>query len=182
MNQDIEKILISEEEIDKITTDLAKQIDKDYANSDKRLLLVCILKGSIMFMSELMKKITLPIEIDCMKVSSYGAGTTSSGSIHIILDLIRPDLPACDILVVEDIIDSGSTLKYLTEYLLLKGAHSVKTITMLDKPDRRKVDYTPNYVGRVIPDEFVVGFGLDYAEKYRALPYVGILKREVYEK
>ncbi len=182
MNQDIERILISEKEIDEITTRLAKQIDADYAKSDKRLLLVCILKGSIMFMSELMKKITLPIEIDCMKVSSYGGSTVSSGSVHIILDLIRPDLAECDILVIEDIIDSGSTLKYLTEYLLLKGAHSVNTCTMLDKPERRKVDYTPTYVGRVIPDEFVVGFGLDYAEKYRALPYVGILKREVYEK
>lgn len=182
MNQDIEKVLITEEEIGEITTRLAAEIDRDYAKSDKRLLLLCILKGSIMFMSELMKKITLPLEIDCMKVSSYGKGTVSSGSIHIILDLIRPDLPDCDILIIEDIIDSGSTLKYLTEYLLLKGAHSVKACTMLDKPERRKVDYTPDYVGRVIPDEFVVGFGLDYAEKYRALPFVGVLKKEVYER
>ncbi len=182
MNQDIEKIMISSEELDKITTRLAAEIDRDYRDSDKRLLMVCILKGSLVFMGDLMKKLTIPVEIDCMKVSSYGNGTESSGSIHIYLDLIRSDLPDCDILIIEDIIDSGCTLSYLTEYLQLKGAHSVRTCTLLDKPSRRKTEYTPDYVGVEIPDEFVVGYGLDYAERYRALPYIGILKPEVYSE
>lgn len=181
MNSDIAKVMLSEEELDRITTRLAAEIDRDYRDSDKRLLMVCILKGSLVFMGDLMKKLTIPVEIDCMKVSSYGAGTVSSGSIHIYLDLIRSDLPDCDILIIEDIIDSGCTLSYLTEYLRLKGAHSVRTCTLLDKPSRRKVEYVPDYVGAEIPDEFVVGYGLDYAERYRALPYVGILKPEVYE-
>ena len=180
MNQDIEKIMISSEELDKITTRLAAEIDRDYRDSDKRLLMVCILKGSLVFMGDLMKKLTIPVEIDCMQFSSYGTGTVSSGTIHIILDLIRSDLPNCDILIIEDIIDSGTTLAYLTEYLKLKGARSVRTCTLLDKPSRRKVDYTPDYCGLEIPDEFVVGYGLDYAERYRTLPYVGILKPEVY--
>ena len=180
MHADVEKILVSEKEIDEITTRLAKQIDEDYKNSDKRLILLCILKGSIVFMGDLMKKLTIPVEIDCMKVSSYGAGTVTTGSINIYLDLIRPDINECDILIVEDIIDSGTTLSYLTKYLLGKGAKSVKTCTLLDKPSRRKVDYTPDYCGLEIPDEFVVGYGLDYAERYRALPYVGILKPEIY--
>lgn len=180
MHKDVEKIFVSEEDIDRITTEIAAQIDKDYAGEDKRLLLVCILKGSLMFMSDLMKKITVPVEIDCMKVSSYGNGTVSGGSVNIILDLLRPDLPECDILIIEDIIDSGTTLSYLTKYLKNKGAKSVRTCTLLDKPSRRKVDFTPDYMGLEIPDEFVVGYGLDYAEKYRALPYVGVLKPEVY--
>ena len=182
MNRDIEKIMISAEELDQITTRLAAEIDRDYKDSDKRLLMVCILKGSLVFMGDLMKKLTIPVEIDCMKVSSYGSGTVSSGSIHIYLDLIRSDLPECDILIIEDIIDSGCTLSYLTEYLRLKGAHSVRTCTLLDKPSRRKVEYIPDYVGVEIPDEFVVGYGLDYAERYRALPYIGILKPEVYSE
>ena len=182
MNKDVERILVSEAEIDEITTRIAKEIDADYGGSDKNLVLVCILKGSLMFMSDLMKKITVPLEIDCMRVSSYGAGTISTGTVNIILDLIRPDIANCDLLIIEDIIDSGATLSYLTKYLEGKGAHSVKTCTMLDKPSRRKVDYTPDYCGLVIPDEFVIGYGLDYAEKYRALPYIGILKPEVYLK
>lgn len=133
-------------------------------------------------MGDLMKKITVPLEIDCMKVSSYGTQTESSGNINIRLDLNRPDLPECDILIIEDIIDSGRTLKYLTDYLLFKGAKSVKTCTLLDKPSRRVVDLVPDYMGCEIPDEFVVGYGLDYAEKYRALPYVGVLKPEIYSK
>ena len=180
MNPAVEKILVSEEEIDAIVTRIAAEIDRDY--KDKNLVLVCILKGSIVFMGDLMKKITVPVEIDCMKVSSYGAQTESTGNINIRLDLIRPDLPECDILIIEDIIDSGRTLKYLTDYLAFKGARSVKTCTLLDKPSRREVEFTPDYVGREIPDEFVVGYGLDYAEGYRALPYIGILKPEVYTK
>lgn len=180
MHKDVDRILVSEEEIEKITDRIAKQIDEDYKGEDKRLVMVCILKGSLMFMSDLMKKVTVPVEIDCMKVSSYGAGTVTSGSINIMLDLVRPDIAECDLLIIEDIIDSGTTLSYLTKYLKNKGAKSVRTCTLLDKPSRRKVDYVPDYIGLEIPDEFVIGYGLDYAEKYRALPYVGILKPEIY--
>ena len=181
MHADIEKILVSEAEIDEITTRLAKQIGEDYKNSGKRLILLCILKGSIVFMGDLMKKIKLPVEIDCMKVSSYGRGSATSGTVNIHLDLVRPDLPDCDVLIIEDIIDSGITLSYLVKYLVGKGANSVKTCTLLDKPSRRKVDYAPDYCGVEIPDEFVVGYGLDYDERYRALPYVGVLKPEIYQ-
>ena len=180
MNKDIEKILISEEELDKTVTRLAAEIDRDYGGEDKKLVLLCILKGSIVFMGDLMKKITVPVEIDCMKVSSYGAGTVSTGNINIMLDVVRPDIAECDFLVVEDIIDSGRTLAHLVKYLSQRGANSVKTCTLLDKPSRRVVDFTPDYCGMIIPDEFVVGFGLDYDEKYRNLPFVGVLKREVY--
>ena len=180
MNNDVAKILVSREEIDAITTRIAKEIDRDYASVDKRLILVCILKGSIVFMGDLMKKITVPVEIDCMKVSSYGAGTVTTGTVNIHLDLMRPDLDKCDLLIVEDIVDSGTTLSYLTKYLIGKGARSVRTCTLLDKPVRRKVEFVPDYVGIEIPDEFVIGYGLDYDEKYRALPYDGVLKPEVY--
>ena len=180
MNKDVAKILVSEEEIDQITTRIAKEIDEDYKGEDKRLILVCILKGSIVFMGDLMKKITVPVEIDCMKVSSYGAGTVTTGTVNIHLDLIRPDLDKCDLLIIEDIIDSGVTLSYLTKYLKGKGAKSVRTCTLLDKPSRRKVDFTPDYCGVTIPDEFVIGYGLDFDEKYRALPYVGVLRPEIY--
>ena len=180
INNDIGKILISEKELDGIVTRLAAEIDRDYRDSDRRLVLLCILKGSIVFMGDLMKKITVPVEIDCMRVSSYGAGTSSSGNVNIIMDVMRSDLHDCDLLIVEDIIDSGRTLAYLTKYLANKGAGSVKTCTLLDKPSRRVVEFTPDYIGTEIPDEFVVGYGLDYDEKYRALPYVGVLKPEVY--
>ncbi len=182
MNKDIAEILIDEKEIDEICTKIADNISRDYKDSQKKLLLLCILKGSVVFMGELMKKISIPVEIDFMKVSSYGAGTSSSGNINILLDLHRPDMADIDIIIVEDIIDSGRTLSHLTEYLKLKGAHSVKTCTLLDKPSRREVEFEPDYTGKIIPDKFVVGFGLDYNEMYRALPYVGILKPEVYEK
>ena len=159
---------------------LADKISADYAG--KKLLLLGILKGSVVFMGDLMKHLTIPVQIDFMRVSSYGHGTVSSGRVNIILDLFRNDIDECDILVVEDIIDSGKTLSYLTQYLKNKGAKSVRTCTMLDKPSRREVDFEPDYVGAEIPDEFVVGYGLDYNEDYRALPYVGVLKRSVYEK
>ena len=180
MNKDIGKILISEDELDKTVSRIAREIDRDYAGEDKRLVLLCILKGSVVVMGELMKKITVPVEIDFMRVSSYGGGTKTTGNVNIVLDLIRKDLDQCDIVIVEDIIDSGRTLAYLSDYLQLKGARSVRTCTLLDKPSRREVDFQADYVGCEIPDEFVVGFGLDYDEKYRALPYVGILKKEVY--
>ena len=182
MNKFVERILVSEEELASTVARLAKEIDRDYAGEDKNLVLVCILKGSVVFMGDLMKHLTVPLEIDCMKVSSYGMGTQTTGSIHIYLDLMRPDLSECDLLIVEDIIDSGNTLSYLVDYLKRKGARSVRTCTLLDKPSRRKVEFTPDYRGFEIPDEFVVGYGLDYAEKLRALPYVGILKPEVYSE
>lgn len=182
LNKDVERVLISAKEIDGIVTRLAGEIDSDYSSPDQKLVLLCILKGSIVFMGDLMKKITVPVEIDCMCVSSYGAGTESSGNINIVLDFSRPDIDECDILIVEDIIDSGRTLSYLVGYLKHKGARSVKTCTLLDKPSRRAVEFTPDYLGVEIPDEFVIGYGLDYAERYRALPYVGILKPEVYTK
>ncbi len=182
LHSDVDHVLISAEEIDRLTTEIAAKIDEDYKNTEGKLVLLGILKGSVVFMGDLMKKIKLPIEIDFMKVSSYGEGTSTSGRIKIHLDLHRSDLTECNFLIIEDIIDSGKTLSYLTEYLKINGAKSVKTCTLLDKPARREVDFYADYVGASIPDEFVVGYGLDYAEKYRALPYVGVLKREVYEK
>ena len=182
INDAIERVLVSEEEIERTVERLAAEIDRDYSGEDKRLVLVCILKGSIVFTGDLMKHLSVPVEIDCMKVSSYGAGTTTSGSVKIHLDITRDDISDCDLLVVEDIIDSGCTLSYLTEYLKLKGAKSVRTCTLLDKPSRRKVNFTPDYVGIEIPDEFAVGYGLDYDERFRALPFVGVLKPSVYGK
>ena len=179
-NADIERVLISEEELDGIVARLADEINRDYKDNEGRVVLLCILKGSVVFMADLMKKLHIPVEIECMKVSSYGSGTTSSGNVKISLDVIRDDISDCDFLVIEDIIDSGNTLSYLVKYLALKGARSVKTCTLLDKPSRRVVEYTPDYVGIEIPDEFVVGYGLDFDEKYRTLPYVGILKPELY--
>ena len=177
---DLESILLSEEQLQQAVERIANEIDEYYENSHRPLLLVCILKGSVVFMGDLMKKIRRPVQIDFMKVSSYGKSSKTSGSINVQLDLHRDDLEETDIMIVEDIIDSGRTLSHLTEYLRLKGAHSVRTCTMLDKPDRREVDFTPDHVGYVIPDHFVVGYGLDYAESYRSLPYIGILKPEVY--
>lgn len=177
----IDKILLSEEQIAETVKRLADQISADYAKDpDHRLVLLCILKGSVVFMGDLMKTISIPVEIDFMRVSSYVDGTKSSGNINIILDLNRKDLKDSDILIVEDIVDSGKTLSYLARYLKLKGVRSVRTCTLLDKPSRREVSFMPDYVGYEIPDEFVVGYGLDYAERYRALPFVGILKPEVY--
>jgi len=181
MNNDISRILISEKEIDSVVTKIANEIDRDYDESGKRLLLLAILKGSVVFMGDLMKKIKRPVEIDFMRVSSY-SGTDSRGKVDILLDLHRNDLQDIDIIVVEDIVDSGKTLSYLTEYLKLKGANSVRCATMLDKPSRRKVDFNADYVGMTVPDYFVVGYGLDYDEEYRTLPYIGILKPEVYSK
>ena len=178
---DIAEILISGEEIQKRVTEIAALIDEYYSNSPNNLILLGILKGSVVFLSDLMKKIKSPVEIDFMKVSSYSSGSVSSGTVTIILDIHRQDFNKCDILIIEDIIDSGRTLSYLTNYLKLKGAASVHTCTLLDKPSRREVDFTPDICGFEIPDKFVVGYGLDYNEKYRALPYVGVLRDELYK-
>lgn len=179
LDADIDHILISQSDIDTVTDRLAAMISKDYQGVN-RLLLLGILKGSVVFMGDLMKKITIPVDIDFMKVSSY-SGTETTGRIKILLDLHRNDLSECDVLIVEDIIDSGRTLSYLVEYLKLGGARSVKTCTLLDKPSRRTVDFQPDYSGFQIPDEFVVGYGLDYNEQYRALPYIGVLKPDIYQ-
>lgn len=180
MNNEISKVLVSEKEIEEATEKIAAAIDRDFAGSDGRLVLLGILKGSVPFLAELMKKIKSNPEIEFMKVSSYGSGTKSSGSVKIILDWQRENIEECDIIVVEDIIDSGRTLSYLCQYLKQKGARSVKTCTLLDKPSRREVDFVPDYCGIEVPDEFVVGFGLDYDERYRALPYIGVLDPKVY--
>lgn len=180
MLQDVERILVGKDELDEITTRLAKTIEKDYADSKKPLILIIILKGSMPFASDLMKKISLPLEIEFMKVSSYGAGTKNSGEIKIHLDLMRENLEQYDLLVIEDIVDSGRTLSRLTQLLKNRNASSVRTCTLLDKPSRREVPFAPDYCGKVIEDEFVIGYGLDYNEKYRNLPYVGVLKRSVY--
>ena len=182
MNKDILKVLIDEKQIDEITTRLANEIDRDFGGNCEHLVLLGILKGSLPFMADLMKKIKSNPEIELMKVSSYGSGTKSSGAVKIVLDWQRHNIEECDIIVIEDIIDSGRTLSYLCDYLRMKGARSVHTCTLLDKPSRREVDFTPDYCGSEVPDEFVVGYGLDYDERYRALPYIGVLKPEVYEK
>ncbi len=176
-NEHVERILLDEEEIKETVARLAAQIDADYADMGN-VVLVGVLKGSIAFMADLMKAMRIPASIDFMRVSSYGDSTTSSGNVNIVLDLNRKTLPNENLIIIEDIVDSGRTLKYLVNYLLNKGAKSVRTVTLLDKPSRREVDFTPEYVGKQIDNHFVIGYGLDYSEKYRTLPYVGVIKPE----
>ena len=180
IEKDVESILVSREELDQITTRLADEITRDYKDSPRKLLILSILKGSLVFTADLIRKISLPMDIDFMKVSSYGSSTISSGQLKISLDLKRDDMTDVDIIVVEDIVDSGRTLCNLKLYLKEKGAGSVKICTLLDKPSRREYELVPDYCGAVIPDKFVIGYGLDYDERYRNLPYVGVLKPEVY--
>jgi hypoxanthine phosphoribosyltransferase len=177
MHKDIERVLLSEKEIEDIVNTLAKQIEKDY--NDKDFIMIGLLKGSVAFMVDLMKNINLDFSIDFIAASSYGNGTESSGRVNVQKD-VSISVEGKDILIVEDIIDSGNTLAFITKYLLAKGAKSVKLCTLLDKPDRRTANIAVDYSGATIPDAFVVGYGLDFAEKYRNLPYVGILKPEVY--
>ena len=180
MNNDIAKVLISEEQLQAKVAELGAQISRDYEGKD--LLLVSILKGSVVFMADLMRAITEPCSIDFMVVSSYGgANTTSTGLVKIVKDLDQ-DLSGKDVLIVEDILDTGVTLSNLVPMLKMRNPNSVKICTILDKPSRRKADIQPDYEGFQVPDEFVVGYGLDYDEKYRNLPYVGVLKPAVYEK
>ena len=178
LHKDVESVLISQEKLENIVKSLAKQIEKDY--NDKEFIMVGLLKGSMVFMADLMKQIDLDFSIDFMIASSYGSGTESSGKVKIVSDLTL-SCEKKDILSVEDIIDSGNTLNFVINYLMTKGANSVRVCTLCDKPSRRKVPLTPDYCGAEIPDEFIVGYGLDYAERYRNLPYIGILKRSVYE-
>lgn len=178
MLNDVERVLLSEEQLDKIVSDLGARISEDYKGKD--LLLVGVLKGSIVTMADLMRKITVPCCIDFMVVSSYGSGTKTSGVVKIIKDL-DAKIEGRHVLIIEDILDSGLTLTYLTKLLSDRNAASVKVCTLLNKPDRRdpSVTLVPDYVGADIPDEFVIGYGLDHAEKYRNLPFVGILKKEL---
>jgi hypoxanthine phosphoribosyltransferase len=178
MNNDIKEILLSEEEIQLKIAELGRVISEDY--KDKNPLVICVLKGAAPFMADLIKRVSIFMEMDFMAVSSYGVSTVSSGEVRIIKDL-DASVEGRHVLIVEDIIDSGLTLSYILDLLTRRKASSVKIITLLDKPHRRKVDLKPNYCGFLIPDEFVVGYGLDYAERYRNLPYIGILKPEVYQ-
>ncbi|MBR2377272.1 MAG: hypoxanthine phosphoribosyltransferase [Clostridia bacterium] len=179
MYNNFEKVLISEEKLQSRVKELAKQISDDYAG--KNPFFVCILKGSVFFTTDLLRYLSIPCQMEFMAVSSYGAGTKSSGEVKLIKDLNVP-IEGKDVIIVEDIIDSGNTLSYLKRLLEQRNPTSVKICTLLDKPERRKVDLSADYVGFVIPDEFVVGYGLDYNEDYRQIPEICILKREVYEK
>ena len=177
-DSDIKSVLITEEQLAAKVAEMGAQISKDYQG--RKLIILGVLKGSVVFMSDLIRSITVPVEMDFMAVSSYGAGVKTSGVVKILKDLDRL-IAGYDVLVVEDILDSGMTLSYLTELLRERDPASIRIATLLDKPDRRKVHIKPDYVGFTIPDEFVVGYGLDYAELYRNLPYVGILSPSVYE-
>lgn len=179
MRNDIEKIMIGEEELKGRIKELGKQITEDYSGSD--LLLVGVLKGCMLFLSDLSREIDLPLTMDFMVVSSYGAATKSSGVVRIIKDL-EADITNKNVLIVEDIIDTGLTLSYLVEMLKSRNPKSVRVCSLLDKPERRKADIDVAYTGFSIPDEFVIGYGLDYAEVYRNLPFVGVLKPDVYNK
>lgn len=179
MHKNIDHVLVSEAEITKRATELGAEITKDYEAKNEIPLIVALLKGSVPFLSELVKHIDMDIQFDFMDVSSY-EGTESIGDIKINKDL-NCSVKGLSILLVEDIIDTGRTLKEVTRLLKNKGAKDVKVVSLLDKPDRRVVEIEPDYLGFTIPNEFVVGFGLDYNQKYRNLPYIGVLKKEVYE-
>ena len=179
MHKNIDHVLVSAEQITDKAKELGRQITKEYKERKEVPLLVALLKGSVPFLSELAKHIELDIQIDFMDVSSY-EGTESIGDIKINLDL-HCSVKGVSILLVEDIVDTGRTLKEVTRLLKNKGAKEVKVVSLLDKPDRRVVDIKADYVGFTIPNEFVVGFGLDYNQKYRNLPYIGVLKKEIYE-
>ena len=175
----IKEILVTEDEIEQIVTRLGKEIDRDYA--DKNLVIVCVLKGSVMFTIDLSKKLNTVCEMEFVRTYSYGNGTESSGEVQMKIDFDRPDIADCDVLIIEDIVDSGNTLKFLVDHIKAKGARSVKTCAFLDKPSRRKIDIAPDYIGKEIPDKFVFGYGLDLFEKYRDLPYVAVVSPEYLE-
>lgn len=175
---DVEKVLISEEEIKEICKKLGKRISEDY--KDRKLLLVSVLKGAVVFLADLMREITCDCQMDFLSVSSY-SGTKTTGVVKFKKDM-DVDPKGMDILIVEDILDSGITLSYLKKVLEDRNAASVKICTFLDKPTNRKADIKADYTGAEVPDEFIIGYGLDYNEKYRNLPFVGVLAKEVYEK
>lgn len=178
VRQDIADILISEEQLQKRIKELAEEIEADYADFEN-VLLLCVLKGAYIFLSDLSRLLDIPHEVDFMAISSYGSGTTSSGAVRIVLDL-KEDISNQHVLIVEDIIDSGRTLDYMRRSLLARSPASLRICTLLNKPERREVDVPVDYLGFDIPDEFVVGYGLDYAQKYRNLPFIAILKPQVF--
>ena len=177
LEQDIQEILFSEEQLKTRVAEIAREIERDYQG--KEVMLISVLRGSFIFMADLCRAIDLPCTLDFMSVSSYGSGTTSSGQVQITKDLSE-DITGRHIIVVEDILDSGNTLSYLLKILEHRHPASIRLCTLLDKPDRRVKPVEVHYSGFTIPDAFVVGYGLDYAEKYRNLPYIGILKPQVY--
>ena len=179
LEQDVDQVLITEQQLDERIKEMGHQIAEDYQGEP--LTIVGILKGAVIFFADLARAIDLPLQMDFMSVSSYGSGTTSSGVVKIIKDL-DADVTGRHILLVEDIIDTGITLAYLKEYLSNRGARSVKICTLLDKPTRREKAVHVDYIGFTMPDEFLIGYGVDYAENYRNLPYVASIKRSVYEK
>ena len=179
MVNDIREVLLTKEEIEEVVKELGKKITEDYKG--KNLFLITVLKGAVVFLGDLMRAIEMPCEIEFMVLSSYGSGTTSTGSVKIVKDIDLP-LEGKDVLIVEDILDTGFTLSFLYKLLEERKPNSIEICTLLDKPDRRKVEINAKYTGRKIPDEFVVGYGLDYDEKYRNLPFIGVLKPEVYTK
>ena len=180
MYSNLDKVLVSKEQIESKVKELAAKISEDYKGLNP--LFVCILKGSVFFFADLLRNITIPAQMDFMSVSSYGAGTQTSGVVKIIKDLDAEVVNGADLLIVEDILDSGVTLEYLMKILSVRNPNSIKICTLLDKPERRKANVFADYAGAQIPDAFVVGYGLDYDEKYRNLPFVGALKPAVYEK
>ena len=179
MENDILKVLISEEALQQKVRELGAQISRDYAGSPRKLLVLGVLKGSFVFMADLIRQITVPCQVEFMAVSSYGASTKSTGAVRILKDLDH-SIEGEDVLIVEDIVDTGLTLKYLVDNLSKRGARSVRICCLLDKPARRRTEISADYAGQEIEDAFVVGYGLDYNERYRNLPYVGILKPEIY--
>ena len=179
MLQDIKAVYYSQQQLQDKVNELGKRISEDY--KDKNLMLVSVLKGSVVFMADIMRAITIPCEIDFMAVSSYGNKTNSSGTVRIIKDLDR-DIAGYDLLIVEDILDSGKTLSYIKEILMARKPASIRICTLLDKPERRNSSIVADYSGFEVPNEFVVGYGLDFAQKYRNLPFIGVLKEEVYQK
>ena len=178
LHPDIEEVLYSEEEISAVVKDLGAQLTKEYEG--KNPLVIGVLKGAVMFMTDLSRAMDCELELDFMDVSSYGAGMESSGDVKILKDL-DTTVDGRDLLIVEDIIDTGRTLSYLIEIFKYRKAKSIKVVTLMDKKERRVVDLEADYIGINVPNEFVVGYGLDFNEKYRNLPYIGILKTEVYE-
>lgn len=179
MNEDLKEILLTEDEIALRVEDIANRISKDYPEGN--ILFLGVLKGSVFFITDLMRKMKVDVKVDFMAVSSYGESSESTGVVRILKDL-DADIEGRDVVIVEDIIDTGTTLKYLYEYLKSRKPKSLKICALLDKPDRRKVKISVDYIGCSIPDEFVVGYGLDFAEGYRYLPYIGVLKEDVYKK
>lgn len=179
MKNDMKKILFDEKMLADKVKELGEQISNDYKGKD--LVVVGVLKGSVVFTSDLIKNISIPCELDFMAVSSYGNSTESSGVVRILKDLDH-SIENKHVLIVEDIVDSGVTLNYLLDYLKARKASSIEIVSLLNKPERRKADLDVKYIGFEVPNEFIVGYGIDYAEKYRNLPYIGILKEEVYSK